>query len=438
MNQGQILKIIDRIKKSSFAKNVTIIAGGAASVQIIQMLLSPILTRLYSPEEFGVLTVYNSILAVLIVIGPLNYHKAIPIADDNKKATSVLALSLLILLCVTGLITIVILFGGYGILNLLNAEALFKYRYIIPIGFLFMGLYNVFIHWSYRGKKYKLITQTRLVQVIIGNGLKIGLGFLKIGSIGLISGNILNNSAGVLSLAKDYFKNNKLSFNIDELKWVAKRYIKFPLYNTMGEFIYTIGNEIPVFYITSLYGSEVIGYFGLAYTIIRIPVILIGNSIGQVFYSEMAHIGKGKPAEIKSKALKILLPLSSLGLLLPAVIILFGPALFSFVFGSEWYEAGIYAQILSPLVYVSLVVMPLGRLLEIFEKQNIGMVLHIIRVVILVLGFVLAQILSLNSYWAIGIYVTAATVVIVVRMFILFGIINHEIKNSKEKKTDSE
>lgn len=427
------MNLINRIKNSSFAKNVTMIAGAAASVQIIQFILSPILTRLYIPEEFGVLTVYNSILSVLIVIGPLNYHKAIPIAEDDNKAVHVLMLSILIIISVTMLIGLTIGLSGPKLFTMLNADALFTYRYIIPLGFFLMGIYNIFIHWGYRIKNYKLISKTRFVQAIIGNILKIGLGFLKIGSMGLILGNIMNNSAGVISLSREYFKKFKLVIDKKELKWVAKRYIKFPIYNTLGEFIYTAGNEIPVFFITSLYGSEVIGFYGLAYSIIRVPIILLGNSIGQVFYSEMAGVGKNKPREIKDKANKIIKSLTLFGLIPLGVIILFGPVLFSTIFGDNWHEAGIYAQILSPLVYISLIVMPVGRLLEIFEKQNISMIVNIIRMVFLIGIFIAAQSLKFNPYWAVGIYVIVASLIIIGRLLILYGIINKEILRSEQK-----
>ena len=428
------MRIIEIIKKSNFAKNVSIIAGGAVSVQIIQMLLSPILTRLYSPEEFGILTVYNSILTMLIVIGPLNYHKAIPIADNDEKAMNVLMLSILVLFSLSALIILAIFLGSQPMFTLLNADALFKYRYIIPLGFMLMGLLNIFTHWEYRNKKYKLISRTRIFQVIIGNIIKVILGFLKIGPIGLITGKIVNNSAGVIFFARDYFKKNKLFFDKKELKSVAKRYIKFPLYTTLGEFVYTAGNETPVFFITSLYGSEIVGYYGLAYMIIRLPLGLIGNSIGQVFYSEMAGVGKNNPREIKKKSKKILLSLSLIGLIPLVIILLFGPILFTIVFGSNWQEAGVYAQILSPLVYVSLIVAPVGRLIEIFEKQNIGMVINIIRVILLVGIFILAQVLDMSSYMAVGIYVLVASVIIIATLFLLFRIISNEISKSEKNE----
>ena len=83
--------------KSNFAKSVAIISGGTAFAQVLNALFSPIITRIYNPNEYGVLTVYSSILGIIIVIASLKYELGIPIAEDDEKAVNVMALSFFIL-----------------------------------------------------------------------------------------------------------------------------------------------------------------------------------------------------------------------------------------------------------------------------------------------------------------------------------------------------
>lgn len=103
--------LTDRIKallKGRFARSVTVLAGGAVLGQAITVLVSPILTRLYSPEDFGVFGVYASILGIVTVIASLRYEYALPLPEDDAIAANILALCFLLLLGMTGLIALLV------------------------------------------------------------------------------------------------------------------------------------------------------------------------------------------------------------------------------------------------------------------------------------------------------------------------------------------
>lgn len=179
------MKKIKKLLQSTFAKNVALISGGTAIAQILGTVFSTIITRIYSPEEYGVLIAYTSILGMLAISGSLKYEYAIPISKNDKKAINVFALSFLILIIFSLIIGLIFLFFGNFILPIFNAENLLEYNYLVPIG-IFVGLYSIVIQWTFRKKDYKSISKTKLTQSIAQNSTQIGLWLIGLGPIGLI------------------------------------------------------------------------------------------------------------------------------------------------------------------------------------------------------------------------------------------------------------
>ena len=158
-------------------------------------------------------------------------------------------------------------------------------------------------------------------------------------------------------------------------------------------------------FILSIFGSLEVGLFGLANNIISIPLSFVGMSVSQVFFAEAAKVGRHKPSELRTMSVELVRKLAIIGLLPFLVVLSFGPQIFSFVFGNLWYEAGVYARVLSVMVYFHLLILPVGRLLEILELQNLGLFFNVIRLVFIGLVFFVAFKLNLSSINTIACYV---------------------------------
>lgn len=430
------MKIISFLKnklgENSFAKNITLIAGGTAFAQALGIIFSPIITRIYPPEQYGVLTAYTAVLGLLAISASFDYQKAIPIAEDENKAINLLILSMCLLLTSTLMIVILLIFFGDYFLDLLDSKVLSSYKYLIPFGVFFTGTYNIVLQWGLRGRNYKIITRTKISQSIAANVTKVFLGLISFGPIGLILGVIIGQSAGITSLTSPIIKKRELfsEIKIQRLKQVLKRYKNFPLYSAPSNYVYTAGNNIPVVLLTSLFGSAVTGLFGLANSIIQLPMNLIGMSVSQVFYSEAANIGKTNPQEIKRLSVKLIKKLALIALVPLVILLLFGPWLFSFVFGSQWYEAGIYARILSVMVYFHFIILPIGRILEIFERQRAGLIFNIIRLGMVLSVFYISKIVEFTSYQTIALYSISNSITYMALLVMVMKIMNQEIKNT--------
>lgn len=425
-------KFTYQFKNNKFYRNIFIIAGGTAFAQALGFLLSPIITRIYSPSEYGIFTSFTAIISLIVIGASLDYHKAIPIAESDEKANTLFKLSSIILLIVSLLIFLFVLFFSDLFLKLFNSEDLYNYRFFIPIGIFLAGVYKILLQASYRVKNYKGITKTKFSQSISANLTKIFLGLLNFGPIGLIIGGIAGSSAGLFTLGMPLYKKRKTMTREIEtdsnVKIMAIRYKKFPIYSAPSNYIYNAGNQMPVIFLLTIFGTAVSGFFGLAKTVISLPISLIGMSVSQVLYSEAASIGKSDPKQIKKLAMDLVKKLALIALV-PSLFLLFlGPQLFSIVFGSNWTEAGSYASVLSIMLYFHFTVVPLGRLLEIFEKQNVGFMLNIFRLLGIVMIFVLANTLSFTSIHTIWLYSLFVSSFYIILFIVVITTINKEIK----------
>lgn len=424
--------MIDKIKKAfsnRFVKGVVLISGGTTLAQIISGLASLVIARIYSPEEYGILAIYSSVLSILSIAGSLKYEWGIPIADDEDTAINLVALSGIITFTISGMILILLLLFGNEILALFNGEDLLGLKYFIPLGVFLTSLYTIFYQWALRKKNFKEISRTKLVQSIYQNIAKIGLGLLKAGPIGLIVGTIVGQSAGITTLSKDFIEKKSLKkINRKKIAWCAKRYKKFPIYSAPSQVLNTLGIQLPTILMTTLYGSEAVGFYGLANTIVNIPVSLISASVSDVFYAEASSEGRDNPKKLKKLSNELLRKLLLIGAIPLFVLLFAGPELFNLVYGANWYEAGIYGQILSIMVYARFVFTPITIVFTVFEKQQAALLLDGLRVVLVLIAFGIGSIYELSIYKTLILYSIAMVFVYLISYFGSIILLNKEIK----------
>jgi len=407
------------------------ISGGTIFAQMLSMLLSPIITRLYTPEEFGTLSLYVSILTIIIFSTTFSYDVAIPVADDEKKAVNILSLCTIILFLSTIILTIILFFFGESLLNYFNANSLVKYKYLMPLGFFTTGFYTSLSQWTIRKKDFKSISITKYSQSITGNITKIILGYLSLGTVGLLAGQILKSGAGISTLLKPVLINDRnliKNVSVKNIKNAAKRYMRFPLYTAPTKLLLSLSTHLPFIFISGLYSTSIVGLYSLANIITFLPTTLVSQSVGDVFLGEAASIGKNNAKRIKelyNKLLKKLILIVSVPMI---ILIIFGPILFAFVFGQNWYEAGVYSRILTIYMFSYFIFHPSSGVFYIFEKQNLSLFLNIINISVVLITFGAAKIFSLSSYTTVLFFSVGKSFVEIIRYFLIQKILNDSIK----------
>lgn len=403
--------------KSEFAKGVLIISSGSIMAQAFSFIFSPLITRIFPPTEYGIMSIFASIVAILSMISTLKFEMAIPIAEEKNKAMNLLVLCVInIFIFSTGLV-LIFLATGNSLLDLLNARELYDYKLFLILGIFLFSLREVFMQWYYRKKDFTFISKSSVAQSLVGNISKIVFGLLGFGPIGLIIGQIIKESFSVLPFSYKFFKQNKLkgAISFSQLKWNFMRYKDYPIYQTPSSFLAVLKNQFPVFSL-AFYGSSVVGLYGLSNTVVKIPMTLLGHSIRNVFFAEAASIGKKNPLKLRELSNKIFKKLVFLGLIPLLVLIIFGPILFELVFGSEWIQAGSFSRFLALSVYGDFIFSPVSRVYEVLERQNYKLLIDIFGFVLVIASFLISRIVSPDPNVAILLY----SVSVFIHYFIMF------------------
>lgn len=357
--------------KSAFARGVGVLVGGTAGAQALMVLAAPLLTRLYSPEDFGLLAVFTAILALFGVIAAGRYELAIPLPESDQEAANLTVLGFALVVLTSALTFAVFLLWPQPIADALNAPALAPYLWLIPFGVFFLGSYEVFSKWAIRRKQFPTIARTRIVQAI--GTLGVQLGAYKLGVPALLGGHAAGQGLGAGGLALSAFRRPEFrQCSLVGMRQQASRHRKFPLYSTWTALFNTASLQLaPIMFVT-IYGATVAGLYALTLRILSMPGSLIGNAVGSVFLSSAP--AARREGTLKDLVEKLHARLAMAGALPLMVLLFFGPGLFEFVFGSEWREAGIYAQWMAPWIYLQFQWSPLSMLSTVLELQREGLI----------------------------------------------------------------
>ncbi|MDY9920629.1 MAG: oligosaccharide flippase family protein [Synergistota bacterium] len=375
----QILnKYINKIKKSNSAlKDVSFVAGGTVISQAIGILVLPVLSRIYTPADFGIAAVFASAITILSHISGLRYYLAIPLPKSDRYANAVIVLSLLVQFIFSLVLCLLLIATDLNFFTKIRLENLYQYRYLVPIGVFLISLYVTLTQWAIRTKSFSTIGKTKISQSITGNVAKVILGLLNIKPLGLLLGEIMSRASGITTLYKGIvsIKGVPKTTRQDIVK-VALKYRNFPLFDIWTALLNTAGYHIVPYLILIFYDSQTTGYFSMAFTLMAVPGALIGTAIGQVFLQKAAsaqHSGNLK--ELTFKAYLVLLRLSLFPILLLSIM---SPLIFSVVLGKQWADAGIYAMLLGPWVMIMFIQSPLSNVFSILGLQRQALVLEIV------------------------------------------------------------
>ncbi|CAM3957047.1 O-antigen/teichoic acid export membrane protein [Kerstersia gyiorum] len=378
--------------KNKFIRNVILIATGTAGAQIISIIFAPLITRLYGPEAFGVLGTFVAVLAIMTPIAALTLPIAIVLPKDDNEAVGIAKLSFFLSLILSLAVAIVIIVAENDLIRLMNLEDVSNYLLLIPVAMFLNALQQIIQQWLIRKKQFKVSARIAVSQSFIVNVAKVGAGyFYPFGAV-LIVITTLGNALYAVQLwlgeKKWVNKENKLKLKVEtpDAKKIFLKYSDFPKFRAPQVFLNAISQSFPVLILAAFYGTSVAGYFTLSKTIISAPAVLLGISIGNVFYAqivELINLGKN-PVRIfqKSTAITFLI-----GVLPFGFVMIFGGEVFSFVFGEEWFWAGVYAKYVSVWMLFSLAARPAIALIPAIKMQGVFLFLEVFFTILKVMGF---------------------------------------------------
>ena len=382
---------LSRLRQNTFVRSISVLVGGTAFAQAILVLILPILTRLYTPNDFSVLAVYAGLLGVISVVACLRFDIAIPLPERDEDGANLMALALFFAVAVSSLIAIPCLFAPHWTADILNQPALESYLWILPFGVFLMSAYSALQFWVMRQKKFKIIARTRMTQAVSGAGAQLGFGWIGLTPLGLIVGQTISNGAGALGLGWHTWRGSRdlvEKVNFMEMRRIFKEYDRFPKYSSLESFANNAAIHIPVLIIAAAALGPEAGYLALAMRVMQAPMGLIGGAIGQVYLSRAPE--EYRSGRLGSFSANILggLMRTGVGPLIFAGIV--APTVFAFVFGPSWGRAGVLVAWMTPWFIFQFLASPISMALHVTNNQKKAFLLQFFGLLLRVGGVVAA------------------------------------------------
>lgn len=384
----------------SVFKGMSTLLIGSVFGRIIGIISIPIVTRFYSPSDYGLLALYTSFITILAPIFTLRYVQAIPLPQKDGVAINIFSLCIKLILLWFFIISILFYLFSANIFAFFGTEILLPWWWMIPIGASGIALYEVFSLWATRKKDFKTMSKSQISQSIIGNLVKIVLGILSIKPIGLIIGQFLSQSAGItgfLFSGRKDFRAWKSKINRRNEIFVARYYREFLFYRLPSHLLMVTSIQAPLIMSALLFEKSITGQLSLAIMALSLPVALIGQAMARAFYSEIASLGKNNLNKVKSLTISLQKRLLLIGFPFVLLVAFLSEPLFAFIFGKEWVLAGKFASILAPFIMFQFTSSPLMEVINILGKQYLFLILHMIRFAGLVTIFFIIKMFDFDS-----------------------------------------
>ncbi len=376
-------------------KNIAILLSGSTLALVFPLLVTPMISRFFTPQDFGLWGTYSAIVGLFVVIANGRYEFALLLPDDEHEASNLFIGSVIISVFMAILSLVLVFFFGEYLSLKLGMPALAPWLYLLPPSILIIALQQSGNYWLNRKRNYKAMSTGRVVQSVSTATLNVGLGKWAYFPGGLIVATLIGQVLlSIFYLVK--IKVNKLfrSFNWPVVKAMLYKYREYPFKSGPGIFINILKEQAPIFLFAYYFDETRVGFYALIIRVFGAPLSVVAGSIGQVYYQKAVDFKKNNPRrvfELFTKTTSRML----LFLVLPILsILIFGDEIFPLIFGDQWSDAGIVFSAFSVYYGFRFVVSSQSSLLLVFNKLGAELIFNIIALVLQVACLVVGGMLN--------------------------------------------
>ncbi len=404
-----LMRLSPKLLRGRFARRLTLLSGGTFFGQAILMLSAPLLTRLYTPADFGALAVFSALASMLVVIIALRYEFAIPICHDVDDALAAVAVSMLVVTVLCLLLVVVTAVGGSDLAEQVGLGEYPSLLWLLPPMLWLWGLSLALSGWSIRQGSFRLNAMSSLGQFVAQAFTQLGLGAAGGGAASLVVGFSMGPVTRLAMLwpalsGQDRARMLRLSWS--HLSKVARQHWRYPVFSSSSSLLQSASQMLPAVFVAALYGPAAAGLFGLTQRIMGAPVRMLSEAASQVFLSEIGRAdGRTLYRLVKRTTLAFLL----VGLVGASPLLLAGPGLFALAFGEPWRDGGALVQLLVPIYLARFVVVPVSQTLNVTGHQHLHLTASVLNMLALGLSFGLAATLGFGMNMTMLLYSIGST-----------------------------
>ncbi|SMD44064.1 Membrane protein involved in the export of O-antigen and teichoic acid [Aquiflexum balticum DSM 16537] len=368
--------MIRKLLKNDYLKNILTIAGGVFATQFLTVLLSPVLTRIYSPETFGIITIFLSVVNVLSVIVTFRYENVLVISSKDEDIKSLIGYLVFFILISLSFLGLFITLTPLTFFSFLFKKEYLTWIYLVPLLVGLNAFFYVFRNWLNRKKLYRKIALGGIFKSLILNSILVFGGIWSPKPEVFLFANILAQLTETFYL---FYKTHQLEgglfkgFDLSEGWIIVKENINFPKYSLPADIINVYTSQNPIVLLTAFYGLTPVGYFSVTQRVLGFPLKLVASSTLEVF-KQKASEEFNSIGDCRGTFVRTFKYLSFIAIIPTVLIAIFSPILFEWIFGAEWEQAGYYARYLSIMFFFQFSVSPLGYTLLIAGKQKLNLI----------------------------------------------------------------
>lgn len=356
--------------------------SGTALAQLIGVLASPLLTRLYSPAEFGIFSVYTTVVTILCTVGCLRYELAVMLPRRSSTALLVLKLCLRLAL-LSAIFSAVIIVPAHQLLG--RWFDFGDYSYLLLFAPLSLGLaasYQALSSWSIRQKNYKQLAWSKTNQSIPQTLIQLSLGLTPLGAAGLVAGEVTGRLLGVATLLRSNNIKRQHTRGSSKRMWqVAAHYKDYPLFSSGSALLNQAALLAPTFFISTIYGAEAAGWYALVVRLLALPMDLIAQTILTIYMAEASSLWRERSPGLRKLMWKTVAGGFAISVVPALLLIRYGENLFGWVFGSEWQSAGRFAGIMAIAFMFRFAISPISQTLNMLGGQKHQLLLDAVRLI---------------------------------------------------------
>jgi len=405
-------------KGSRFRQNFVKVAKANFLAQLLSLLASPLLTRLYSPADYGTVALFSSLLGILLAFATLRFDWSVPNATSRTQAAALLVIGFLALTFVS--------ITTFSMLWLFASEWTFwqgfqvlrPFLLLLPVALIGGSFHQLMQAWFIREANLTAVSRTKVTQSIVSTGLNVAGGILQLGAWGLIFSSVVGAWVGIGTLLRhaDGLKAGLLRLSVMKVRASWLRFWRESFFSTLVTIINTASLTVTPLLLAQFYSATELGWYALMLRLAIIPTGIFTGAIGQSFWAEAASLVKTDRARLRMLYLR-----TSRGMVLLAipvvVICLLGPFYTGVVFGEEWTSAGYILAALSPLIFGQIVVSPLSHLI-VHHKQHWQFLWDSGRLVLLLVVLSIAG----AAHLTISLTVLITSLIMLLMYAVLFGL----------------
>lgn len=386
-----------RLREDRFLQRVTVLSGGTLVGHAVLLLTAPLLTRLYTPEEFGLFSVFTALAGILGNSVAWCYELAVPIRSDDDEAAGMVIIAMLAASVTSAALALAVAWLGPWLAAVAGMPALLGVYWLLPLTTLLWGAGLTLDYWLIRQGLFRLAAINKVIRFATQAAVQLGLGLIGVGGQGLVIGLTLSYLVGLANCMRilPAADRARLRAACRRSPWpLAAGHWRYPAYSMPAVLLQNAAQCLPAILVATLYGPTAAGWFTLAQRLLDAPVLLLASS------ASAAYLGEARGLE--ADALRRLFVRTAgqfavFGLVTMAPLLAFGPPLFAVVFGETWRAAGAVVQCLVPLQLLRFIVVPISQTLNVLQRQDLHLVAAALNLVTSGLAFAIGHWLALSA-----------------------------------------